>query len=146
MTQILDLVVVIEQYCLRLRNQRMRNNVAKHTPRSKLEIETNVTVIKAHKTGFVHNMLTELNKELLNKDWYVPLAVREFLPIIERRRVHELIQELIREGLKEKCVHYVHNFGGNKASLHFIWKVKDTDLEGELIQKCIQVIRSHSCV
>lgn len=68
-TQILDLVVVIEQYCLRLRNQRMRNNVAKHTPRSKLEIETNVTVIKAHKTGFVHNMLTELNKELLNKEF-----------------------------------------------------------------------------
>ena len=41
--QIVDLVVVIEQYCLHLRNQRTRSKLASKTPCSRLEIETNVT-------------------------------------------------------------------------------------------------------
>ena len=139
--QIVDLVVVIEQYCLRLRNQRLRTKIAQETPKSRLEIEANVTVIKS-KSCPVDYMLSDLDKEVSDKDFYVPVAVREFLPTFNRRRVHELINELIRGGLRVKSVHYVHHIGGNKPSLHFIWKVGENDLEGELINKCNQVIRS----
>lgn len=102
---------------------------------SQLEIETNVNVIKA-KTGSVNYMLSDLDRELSNKDLYAPVAVREFLPSLDRRRVHELIDDLIHEGLKVKCVHYVHHIGGNKRSLHFIWKVGENASEGEVIHKC----------
>lgn len=48
----------------------------------------------------------------------VTVAVREFLP-----------------------THVVH-VGGNKPSLHFIWKVGQNEDEGELIHRCWQVIRT----
>jgi hypothetical protein len=137
--QIVDLVVVIEQYCLRLRNQRLRTKIAQETPRSRLEMETNVTVIKSESCP-VDYMLSDLDKEVSDKD--VPVAVCEFLPTFDRCRVHELINELICGGQRVKSVHYVHHIGGNKPSLHFIWKVGENDLEGELINKCDQVIRS----
>lgn len=70
------------------------------------------------------------------------MAVREFLPTHDRRRVHDIIEELIHEGLKEKCVHKVVHVGGNKPSLHFIWKVEQNEDEGELINRCCQVIRT----
>lgn len=75
-------------------------------------------------------MLLNLDKELSSKDLYVPVAVREFLNTFGRRRVHELLHELIHEGLSMKCVHYVHHIGGNRPSLHFIWKVGERDSEG----------------
>ena len=140
--QILDLVIVIERYCLRLRNQRVRSKIVRETPRSHLEIATNITVMKANK-GKVHPMLTDLDKELRSKDLYVPVAVREFLPTHERRRVHDLIEELIHEGLTVKCVHKVVEVGGNKPSLHFVWRLgENDDDEGQLINRCSQVIRT----
>ena len=87
-------------------------------------------------------MLSDLDRELSNKDLYAPVAVREFLPSLDRRRVHELIDDLTHEGLKVKCVHYVHHIGGNKRSLHFIWKVGENASEGEVIHKCNEVIRA----
>ena len=138
--QIVDLVMVIEQYCLRLRNQRTRSKLARETPPSKLEVDCNVTVVKSH-ASIVNHMLSNLNSELKIREFYVPVPVREFLPSFDRRRVHELIDRLMREGLAMKCVHYVHHIGGNKQSLHFIWKVEENLSEGELINKCNQVIR-----
>ena len=39
-------------------------------------------------------------------------------------------------------MHYVHHIGGNKRSLHFIWKVGENASEGEVIHKCNEVIRA----
>ena len=91
-------------------------------PRSPLEVETRITGINA-KQGPI----------IISKDPYVPVAVREFLPTFEKRRVHDLVGDLIHGGLKERCVHYTHHLGGNKPSLHFIWKVRESDSEGELM-------------
>ena len=87
-------------------------------------------------------MLLNLDKELSSKDAYVPVPVREFLNAFERRRVYDVLQELFHGGLSMKGVHYVHHVGGNQPSLHFIWKVGEKDSEGELLNKCNQVIRS----
>lgn len=118
----------------------MRSKLARETPRSKLEVDCNVTVVKSN-ASIVNHMLSNLNSELNTKEFYVPVPVREFLPSFDRRRVHEVIDRLMREGLAMECVHYVHHIGGNKQSLHFIWKVEENLSEGELINKCNQVIR-----
>lgn len=60
---IVDLLDVIEQYRLRLRGQRMRSKLVQETPRSRLETETNVTVVQPNK-GNVHHSLADLDKEL----------------------------------------------------------------------------------
>ena len=137
-TQILNLVEVMEAYCLRLRNQRVRTKLASNTPRSELEVKTNVKVVKA-KRGTVHNSLSDLDREISEAEQFVPVSVREFLPTCDRRRVHDLVEELRDNGLSQKCVHYVHHVGGNKPSLHFIWAVGD-QMEGEMINRCTQVI------
>ena len=109
-------------------------------PQSKLEVDCNVTVVKSY-GSIVNHMLSNLNSELKIREFYLPVPVREFLPSFDRRRVHELIDRLMREGLAMKCVHYVYHIGGNSQSLHFIWKVEENLSEGELINKCNQVIR-----
>ena len=43
-------------------------------------------------------MLSDLDRELSNKDLYAPVAVRELVPSLDRCRVHELIDDLIHEG------------------------------------------------
>lgn len=53
--------------------------------------------------------------------------------------MHDIIQEL-SQGLSQKCLHYVHHVGGNKPSLHFIWRLENVS-EGELINRCTQIIR-----
>ena len=138
---ILSLLGVVEAYCLRLRNQRARTKLATSTPRSELELKTNVTVVKA-KRGPVHQSLSQLDRELSQADPFVPLSLREFLPTCDRRRVHDLVEELCGNGLSQKYVHYVHHIGGNKQSLHFIWRAVEELPEGEMINRCSEVIRN----
>ena len=89
--QIVDPVTDIEQYCLCLRNQRMKSKLAQETPRSKLEVDCNVTIVKSN-ASIVNHMLSNLNAKLKIREFYVPVPVREFLPSFDRRRVHKLMR------------------------------------------------------
>jgi hypothetical protein len=113
--------------------------LAAATPRSELEVKTNVKVVNATR-GTVHHGLSDLDKELSKAEQFVPVCVRKFLPTCNRHRVHYLVEELCDNGLSQKCVHYVHHVGGNKPCLHFIWAIEDRE-EGEMINRCSQVIR-----
>lgn len=141
--EILIFIEVIESYCARLREQRVRTKLVASTPRrSQLELKTNVTVVNKKKGPLytVHPNLSELDRRLKDSEPYVPISVREYIPCSDRRRVYDLVELLCEDGLSHKCVHYVHHVGGNKPSLHFIWKIEEGTSEGELIKSCSQVI------
>ena len=116
-----------------------RTKLAAATPRSEVEVKTNVKIVNATR-GTVNHALSDIDRELSRAEEFVPICVRKFLPTCNRRRVHYLLEELCNNGLSRKCVHYVHHVGGNKLSLHFIWPVGDQE-EGEMINRCTQVIR-----
>lgn len=138
-TQIFSLAEVREAYCLHLRYQSKRTKLAAATPRSEVEVKTNVKVVNAARDT-VNHALSDLDRELSKAEQFVPIRVREFLPTCNRRRVHYLIEELRDKGLSQKCVHYIHHVSGNRQSLHFIWAVANQE-EGEMISKCSEVIR-----
>ena len=43
--------------------------------------------------------------------------------------------------MSSRAVHYVYHTGGPKQSLHFIWKIDDQVSEGDLLNKCLNIIR-----
>ena len=138
--EVLQMVQVVEQYCLHLRVDNVRNKVSRETPRSEVEIRANVTLMKVNKSP-IHPALSGLDKQLLDVQLYSPISIREFLPTCDRRRVYEIIQELKQKGLKFKCIHYAHQPGGSKQALHFVWRVDEAKSEGETIERCLQVIK-----
>ncbi|XP_064646150.1 uncharacterized protein LOC135499336 [Lineus longissimus] len=138
---VLEVVEMVEQFCVTLRTSRKRNKVSRETPRSEVETRTKTTILPANK-GKLHNALIELERQVKQAEPYTPVSIREYLPMCDRRRVFEMI-ELLREcGLRlaEKCFHYVHHEGGTKSSLHFVWKGLDGDGVGRTVDLCTKVI------
>lgn len=129
---IMNLLNIMENYCAKLRSQRVRNIDARESPRTALETRTNVQIINKT-SGNVNRNLTKLNAALLQKDVYDPISIREHLETSDRRRVYDIIEVLLQHGLNKKCVHYIHNLGGNKQTLHFLWEIPQESPESELI-------------
>ena len=77
--QIQQLVSLVEVYCTYLRSQAKRVATSENTPRTPLELRTNVTVLKINK-GPVNKVLADLDDKLSNSEFYIPVPVREFLP------------------------------------------------------------------
>ena len=140
--QIHQLISLIEGYCCHLRSQAKRVSRSENTPRTPLELKTNVTVLKVNK-GSVHSSLAGLNNQLSNSGLYNPISVREFLPNgCSRQQVYSIVEILKERGLSSRAVHYVYHTGGPKASLHFVWMVEDGISEGDLLNKCLNIIRN----
>ena len=135
----MNLLNIMENYCAKLRSQRVRNIDARESPRTALETRTNVQIINKT-SGNVNRNLT--NAALLQKDVYDPISIREHLETSDRRRVYDIIEVLLQHGLNKKCVHYIHNLGGNKQTLHFLWEIPQESPESELIKKCTDTITS----
>ena len=139
--QIQQLVSLVEIYCTYLRGQAKRVARSENAPRTPLELRTNVTVLKINK-GSVNKTLAELNNKLSNSEFYTPVSVREFLPPGRpRQQMYNIIQILKDCGLSTRAVHYAYHVGGPKASLHFVWKIKDGDSDGDRLKKCVNIIR-----
>ena len=100
-----------------------------------------MTVLKINK-GSVNRTLAELDKKLSNSEFYTPVSVREFLPPAHsRQQMYNTIQVLKDCGLSTRAVHYANHVGGPKPSLHFVWKIKDGDSDGDRLNKCVSIIR-----
>lgn len=138
---ILDVVDVVEQYCVNLRASRIKSKVSRETHRSEVETRTKTTILPVNK-GRLHHALIEVERQVEQAEPYAPVSIREYLPVCGRRRVFEMVEELKHRGMKiaVNCFHYVHHVGGNQTSLHFVWKGRDGEDDGTAINLCMQVI------
>lgn len=138
---ILDVVSVVEQYCVSLRASRVKNKPSRETPRSEVEIKTKTTVLPVNK-GRLHHALLEVEKQVEKLDSYDPLSIWELLPGCDRHRVYEVIEKLKASGLRinHKCYHYAYHTGGSKTSLHFVWKGIDSETDSSVIDNCLNMV------
>ena len=139
--QIHQLISLIEGYCSHLRSKAKKVAKSENSPRQPLEVKANVTVLTINKES-VHSILADLDKQLSVAESFVPLSVQEFLqPGCSRQQVYNIIQVLKASGMSSRAVHYVYHTGGPKQSLHFVWKIDDQVSEGDLLNKCLNIIR-----
>ena len=126
--QIMDLLDVIEAYCVRLRSQAKGTQLALKWCRSAMDRCITVCV---NWTRRCHRLRYLTQSQSVNFS---------FPP--HRRRSYKLIEVelLLNTGLSQKCVHYVIHMGGNKPSLHFLWRLEENMTEEDTIKRCVQLI------
>ena len=141
--KLLKLANVIEDYASYLRSKNVTVKKIQLTPRSDIEVKTNVSILPVCKKENLYYQLVKLDLKLELAEFYDPLSVREYLPPgLDRKKIYYITDSfLLKKGLTSKATHYVYHAGGPKPSMHFIWKTPTHQSESEAIQNNLNVIR-----
>lgn len=103
--------------------------------------KTNIHFCKVNNKPQVNQNIILLNKKLKEALLYTPVNINEQTALIDRRRLHDLIDIVQTEGLEVPCVLFIHEVGGNKSNMNFVWKIEEGGKKEDVLKTCVDVIK-----